>query len=675
MPRPSEAVAKLTAYSAVLGARTSAVKIRRGGLTQRAQRMRKDSQRTLEQILNLRIVKNKYCISTVIKKNKYCPALLFFLLLFVEVNYCQYVEDKPIAWVGNYPIYESEFVKRYELTPQFRKQVKGYEQTLKAEFLYTLIAEKLWALEAVENLSDTSSSFQIAYSAIEKMFVRDALYRKNILDSIAISQDEIKFGLQRQSQVLHIKYLVANYKTEAENLHGLLLRGLPFDSLWAGRVKNTEETKPVEITYGDMVPSIEDSVYRLQVGGFTKPIYTPEGWHIFYLANKSQNIFDDQTKQEEAAKNVIKKRKEKIFYNRFLQNTLKGAKINFSKGLFDLLAEKIYMFIQGKCVDEKEPRKLPFFFYQADVVEFYNRIGNLQPQANFILFDTKPVTIKQFLSELFFEGLTINSTQKEEIRKEINKKVIEYIKRELLAREGYRLELNLLPDVQNEMRMWKDYYFQQTFVSEKIYNNTVSDSVLHQYFANNYQNKITSEVVRVSYVFNNDVKIIRDVIEKLKTGGNIEELHSQYSLDFQELTSNEWISYTQLKNLLNMSGEIPANEIYGPLKIDGGYLILKINERKEIKNETQSFNSVKNRLKNELLVKQNEQSLLEKTAALTNKYDIKIDIGVLNSAQVTNINLMTIRNIGFGGSITAVPISPPNFKWIELPSVRLKQLP
>lgn len=598
-----------------------------------------------------------------------------FLLTFTEIFYCQYAEDKPIAWVGNYPIYQSEFAKRYELTPQFRKQVKGYDQTLKLEFLYTLITEKLWALEAVENLSDTSLAFQTAYGSIEKMFVRDALYRKNILDSITISQDEIKFGLRRQAQVLHIKYLVTNSKTEAENLYGLLAKGLSFDTLLASRVESGEETKPVEITYGDMVPSIEDSVYKLQVGEFTKPVYTPEGWHIFYLADKTQNIFDDNTKPEEAVRNVIKKRKEKIFYNQFLQKTLKGAKINFGKELFDLLTERVYNFIKEKCVDDKEPRKLPFFFYQADVVEFYSRINDLHPQANFIFFDEKPAALKQFLRELFFEGLTINSTQKEDIRKEINKKVLEYIERELLAREGYRHGLNLLPDVKNEMRMWKDYYSQQTYLSEKIYNDVISDAALHQYFLNNYQKKNTSEVVRVSYLFNNDAKIMGDVIEKLKKGENIDELHQKYSLDFQKLKSNDWMPYAQLKNLLGINEEIPLNEIYGPLKIDGGYLMLKISEKKEIKEAAQNFNSVKNRLRNELLIKQNEQNLLEKTAALTSKYDIKIDTQVLNSTEVTNINLMTIRNIGFGGSITAVPISTPNYKWIELPSVRLRQLP
>jgi hypothetical protein len=55
----------------------------------------------------------------------------------------------------------------------------------------------------------------------------------------------------------------------------------------------------------------------------------------------------------------------------------------------------------------------------------------------------------------------------------------------------------------------------------------------------------------------------------------------------------------------------------------------------------------------------------EKTALLASKYNVRINMAVLKEIKVTNINLVTVRKIGFGGSISGVPINQPNNDWID----------
>jgi len=142
----------------------------------------------------------------------------FFLLIILLIPFysikSQLILDKPVAKVGNLSISKDEFLERYEFTPLFGKNKKGMRESLKLEFLYSLIAEKLWALEA-ENLKlDTMQVMKFASEEYEKMFVRDALYRKEIKNKIKVSEDEIIEGFTRKNTTLSVNYLISKNKKE-----------------------------------------------------------------------------------------------------------------------------------------------------------------------------------------------------------------------------------------------------------------------------------------------------------------------------------------------------------------------------------------------------------------------------------------------------------------------------
>ncbi|MCW8961059.1 MAG: SurA N-terminal domain-containing protein, partial [Ignavibacteriaceae bacterium] len=81
--------------------------------------------------------------------------LIFTLILTVNF-YAQLNEEKVVAKVGKDEITEDVFLERYELTPQPNAAMIGAEESLKSEVLYSIIAEKLWALEAErEGLSNS----------------------------------------------------------------------------------------------------------------------------------------------------------------------------------------------------------------------------------------------------------------------------------------------------------------------------------------------------------------------------------------------------------------------------------------------------------------------------------------------------------------------------------------
>lgn len=101
-----------------------------------------------------------------------------------------------VAKVGNAYISEREFVSRFEMLPGIGRHQKRNLESKKAEFLYTLIAEKLLAQAAVERSLDSSKIVQHALETIRKKLARDELYRAEIIRKVEVSD----VGLSKESR-------------------------------------------------------------------------------------------------------------------------------------------------------------------------------------------------------------------------------------------------------------------------------------------------------------------------------------------------------------------------------------------------------------------------------------------------------------------------------------------
>jgi hypothetical protein len=89
-----------------------------------------------------------------------------------------------------------------------------------------------------------------------------------------------------------------------------------------------------------------------------------------------------------------------------------------------------------------------------------------------------------------------------------------------------------------------------------------------------------------------------------------------------------------------------------------------------------SFDELKEKIKSGLYFSELENIYIDKTVNLAQKYGVSVNLDVLNSTNVTNVEMMVYRKLGFGGQITAVPFSQPFFKWkYWLPKSLKQQLP
>lgn len=114
------------------------------------------------------------------------------------------------------------------------------------------------------------------------------------------------------------------------------------------------------------------------------------------------------------------------------------------------------------------------------------------------------------------------------------------------------------------------------------------------------------------------------------------------------------------------AAKMKIGEIYGPLKTPNGYSLFKLIGKKE-KDEKPSkpFEEMRSELTKELLGKKRSEFFINYTVNLANKYGVSINQNYLSSIQVNDLNMYAYRYMGFGGRITAVPVTLPFVEWYK----------
>jgi parvulin-like peptidyl-prolyl isomerase len=603
---------------------------------------------------------------------KYFSVLIVILLINSSALFSQQLDDDAVVRVGTKIITEREFLERYEFSPGLQRNNKSDTESSKLEFLYTLIAEKLWAQQASALGLDTLEVMKFSRDEFEKMFVRDVLYRKEVTEKIKISDDELLQAFYRNRNRLKVNFIFSEDENEIRNIYSMLTEGILFDSVLIVRPEFEEQKEPWDVVYGQMESAVEDSLYNLKVGEFTAPILTPDGWYIFRLTNKIESLLssaEDLQKSNLEAEKIIKARKSQKLHLEFFAEFFNDKKVDVNPVLFESLAEKISARFEWKKNNYRISDNNLFSLLAEDVVAIESEFGRNSLKSIFINFDSDPLTLKQFLRILAFDGLAAEEYDIRYIRKLLDTKTRQIIERELLAREGFKRGYNLLPEVQSEVNMWSDNYLSQVLKNKFLDSVSVSDDEVYNYYKQLNKEEKYPQLVNIVEILTDSLEIVNAILQEIKEGKDFKKIAKQY-------TKREWTKENGGEfgffpsslhgNIGKIAAAMEVGEIYGPLKVPEGYSIFKlIDKRDSVTAPPQPYEKFKDKYKRDLLYSKSKLKMDNYTVDLAIKYGVGIDLDLLESIQVTNISSFGLRKLGFGGKITAVPIVAPNVDWVQ----------
>lgn len=598
--------------------------------------------------------------------------VIFSLLLCTAEQFSQSFIDKSVARVGNLTISDQEFLERYEMTPGFNRHRKSTIESQKIEFLFSLIAEKLWALEAIDRGMDTTDVLKFTTESFTKMFVRDALFKKEIQEKSIATEQEILEGLNRSKTKLYVNFLFSNDLEEINFLYKLLKDGIPFDSILAESAEKEEQLTPIEVVFGQMDESVEETLFNLKVGEFTQPILTLEGWYIFKLVNRSEQLMDGNVSREDALQTVrktLEARKlitnQKEFYAEFFRD----KKVDVNPELFETLAKNISTLFEYKKKNYQLKENELMNLEVQDVLKMEEVFGPALLNSNFIIFNEDPISFGKYLRMLVFDGYNASDYKLNFIRASLDNRVRRDIEKELLYREGENRGYNNLPEVKKEVETWREHYLFQALKAQYSDSAQVSEDEVYRYYQRNHKPEWIPMQVNIIEILTDSLEIVQKIFNELKDGKDFKEICNRYNKrEWTKKSNGEYGLFPVSENgeIGRIASTMNVGDIYGPLELKEGYSIFKLLDKQEQKLiPEQPYEKVKDKYKQDLTYQKLYKNMTDFTYALSVKHGVSLNLDLLEQIKVTTLPSFGIRFLGFGGKMTAVPLIAPNVDWAE----------
>ena len=594
--------------------------------------------------------------------------LLISTILLTSIVFAQSDDDKIIAEVGPIKITVGEFTKRYEMVPHVGRHIKGREERLKAETMYSIIAEKLWALEAEKLGFDSTDVMKYSFRNIKDMNLRDALYRKEILDKIEISSETLAEAKKRSLFFLNTKFIHSTEESEINSLSNKIKNGASFDSLLVLRDEyQIQKNNFYVVHFGQMAENAEDSLYNLKLYEVSNPIKSPEGYYIFKLFSVENEIIENEKQAKNMEKNikrVVEARANENEYQKFYKSFFPGKKVTTDGELFWSFSNKIIaQLTKRRTLDSIKTGEI-VHLSSEDFIRIKSQFSADSLAMPFINLDDKPITLKQFLYSFAFEGFYSSFTNPDRIRAQLNSRVKLIIEQEFLARAAKDKELQNLPEVKEDIRMWRDNYLSTLYKQTLFDSSRVSEREVEDYFLETKGTSKNQILVNVIAINSNNLDKIQNVFSNLENGIDFSDIAK--TLTNKDVISSGLVPFTDLGETGRIAKDLSIGEVYGPIETDTGYTVLKLIDKKENLVELpKEFDEIKAHLKREMKAKKLTGKMIDNTVNLANKYGVSLNEKILYNIPVTNYNMMVYRYMGFGGRLLAVPLTPTFIEWVE----------
>ncbi len=594
---------------------------------------------------------------------------IFILLFFFSAVAFSQSDERVVAQIGNQKITAKEFKLRYELSPYISNKQYLPSDSLKYDFLYSLIAEKLWAAEAERIGISSSDKFKFFFKPLEDMFVRDALFKLEVKDKVKLSTSEIMDGISKYPVTIKAVTIVLPDSNELFNFYSKLISKQNFDSLLQSNpaiLNNSEET---EIKLGLLKDeNLENKVFGLNVNEFSIPERFEQNWVLFYVKDKSFSPIDiSDSKTTENIKDIIRNRKIEQRYNEYYAQLLKGFKTDINSEALKIIFEDIWQRIKAKKTENDSVEY--FEMSEADFINILTSNNFTQYEKTLFKAGQKEITAKEFLSDLAFNGFYVNQLDSILVIRTLNQKLKDFINNQVITSEGYKRQLHLNSDVMRDLGFWREKYMAQFYFNSSLDSIRLSEEELFSYYQQEMQDKSNRRLINLRILTLSNLDLISDILNQLNEGADFGELIKPFGQTdplVNILGETGLRPLISLEELASIAANLKLNEVYGPIQRNNAYSLLQLIQREDSSDSIKTdFESIKNNLRSSLRVKKLYEKLNNETVTLAAKNNLKIFPDVIENISTTKIQMFLHRFMGFGGRIAGMPLLTPFSEWIN----------
>jgi len=594
--------------------------------------------------------------------------IIFILSLLNSITILRAQSDV-IAKIGTNEITEEEFRIRYELSPRILSNDLDSVDSLKLKFLYSLIAEKLLAFNAIDKGLANSEEFKFYYTPIEKIFVRDEVFKVEIKDKVKINNQDISEGINKYLKILRVKTLASYDSSRISNLYNEVLITGSIDSLSITKSDSSIQISELEIKFGDLDNEIiEDQLYNLKINEVTRPIKNKGSWFIFELTGSKPNVLEiSQEEFQDEVEKIISNRRIRNLYDEFYRKLFKGFTFKANENIFMEISNVFYEVIIShlKSLPQRDNFQ-KYYLTEQDLLNVKEKLGSEFLERELFNTPDNSVTVYAFLSDLTIVDVIFNEITRASVNKVLSNELKRFIQQEYIYQYGVKTGVQFSNEVKFQLELWKDNLLSQ--MTRNSYNSqiNVTDGEIEQYYNDTFSD--TSEVAQINLqmLTTSDLSQVKSLLNLIEDGNSFEQIASDF-ISTKNVTLENISEFGKLKEFgeaMDIIAELDSGEIYGPVKTPDGYSLVKVVEKSTIPDSIKKeIENRKEDIYQRLFYQKLNELLEDRTIELANKYGVSINQNFINTELYSDINIFAHRYMGFGGRIAAVPYTTPFFKW------------
>jgi len=564
-----------------------------------------------------------------------------------------------LALINGEPLTSDAFRYRFELSVYPGKDNPARLDSTKKQFLLSLIAERLLALSAQsENLVDAEDE-EIRNEA-EEMFLRDALFRKEVVSKVKISRDEVSSGLRHSTYLYVVDALYFPDSLDARQFYSNA-NGLPENQFYAAVRSARVSHDTLQIGFGESTERIERAFFGREPGFVSQPTLTEDGFVVFRILDRQLDKKFGSASFEERqtwVEKIVKGRREEQLGFEYLRKLMHGIRVIVNSRAFRPLAVAVQSQLKLHRPTPNDPH---FHLSSEEITSFRSDLAGILNEPILQLGKTS-MTLHEVLEKLPFTEFTARDTTIGEIASGLHASLKFIAQNYFLSKRARELGLQNSPEVTNNVQLFLDAFRAFRVAQLKTEATTVTEAEVDSFF-NIHRDIILDKVaLRVERYTASNINEAADAFSRL----NERKVGDQNLLALSREAKEDslWIPASRLGETGAVIAQLKPGEIYGPVPDRGRYVIYRLVDKKTAVNDSVLANSI--RVAGDVLLAEKKRRVLnEYLARLAEENNVKIFFSNLPHLNVTPLQMYTLRYLGFGGKVAAVPPLYPREDWVK----------
>ncbi len=553
-----------------------------------------------------------------------------------------------LAIVNGQPITSEDFKNRYELSLYAGKDDRD---TTKMEFLYSMIAEKLLSEAGAMSATPMTPTESDFAKEINEMFLRDALFRTQVMPEVKVSRGDLDKGLRVSTYTYLLDAFYFPDSLPAVKFYDLVSGNQKDIYRIADSLQVSHDT--LGIGYGESTEQIEIAFFGKSKGFLSSPTPTVDGWVLFKIIGRKMNKkFSDAATEDRVAmvQKVIESREENRLGEEYLYGVMKGVRVEVNYEIFRPLVYSIQKLLSGKHPESFDPY---YYLSEQDILALRDQFASdlSKPLLN---FSGGELSLDRIFMELPTSGFHAVDPTIPQVTMGMHSALKFISQNYFLAKKARDLGLQNFGEVKYNVQMFTDAFRSSRIAKEVMDTVKVSRQEVDEFFTSHHDEVLNGIKLKLK-IFEaatmNDVVSMYDKLAKSEGGGSLD-------------TAGTWTRASQLGEVGAVLAQQKNGSLYGPIFDNGKFYIYKIVDKRSAIDDATIEHSID--VAREMATEMaKEKALNHYIARLAADSDVKLDLQNVRNLKVTDIQMLTFRYIGFGGKILAVPMVFPRYGWIR----------